>query len=203
MKKSHPVSLFPFLGVLISTMGVLSFLAVTFLLLINASVNDAESSQPIEVRWNGAPPHVKPVLVECLENELVVHFKLGSEYQVFSQDQLRKEIAAVRRLLTDANKRLGATASRYQQWLFIKTALQDSGELADSFALALHELELRNLNNSRAEQAVSRYPILLVYPKGIATYELASYLVESTTRLAVGLEPILDGWALPYQDLSL
>jgi hypothetical protein len=30
-------------------------------------------------------------------------------------------------------------------------------------------------------------------------YDLASYLVETTTRLPMGLEPMLKGWELPYR----
>jgi hypothetical protein len=59
-------------------------------------------------------------------------------------------------------------------------------------------VEIDNLSGQSQRKQVERYPILLVYPDGIATYDLAAYLVETTTRLSVGLEPMLKGWQLPY-----
>ena len=35
--------------------------------------------------------------------------------------------------------------------------------------------------------------------KEVPCYQLTSYLLDTTTRLAVGLEPMLEGWSLPYR----
>ncbi len=54
-----------------------------------------------------------------------------------------------------------------------------------------------NLDGTNVEEVL---PTRTVYPEGIATYGLVSFLVETTTRLSVGLEPMLKGWSLPYRD---
>ena len=200
--RGHPVSLFPFLGVLISAMGVLAFLAVTFMLFTTGQTEQTQAKVPVEVQWVGAPPHVRPVLMEILEDEVVLHLALGKEYQQFPLRDLVEEVRIVRALVDEGLQRIGPAASRYQLWLFIKSALPNLRPLNNSLTLALHELELANLNAEGTERE-TRYPILLVYPKGAKIYELASYLVESTTQLSMGLEPMLPGWELPYQDNAL
>jgi len=54
MRSRTPISLFPFLSVLISTMGVLSFIAVTFLLFSSPAKVNLSEPEPVEVRW-GSP----------------------------------------------------------------------------------------------------------------------------------------------------
>ena len=94
---------------------------------------------------------------------------------------------------------LGPAPSRSQLWLYLKTAIQNERRLTGSFTRALHDVELDNLSGQAQREQIERYPILLVYPDGIPGYDLASYLVETTTRLSLGLEPMLSGWKLPYQ----
>lgn len=191
------VSLFPFLSVLLSTMGVLSFLAVTFLLFTERE-QAVTVEQPVEVRWIGAPAHVRPLLVECRATRVVLH---GAEGRItFSRERIDQETERVKALQERALRMLGSTAGREQLWLFFKTVLAREDALADSFTLALHAMELDNLQGRAKAAHIEHYPILLVYPRGITTCDRVSYLAETTTRLHLGLEPMLDGWELPYRE---
>ena len=84
----------------------------------------------------------------------------------------------------------------------MKSAIQNEPRLNGSFTRLMHDVELDNLSGGARRALRERYPILLVYSPGVGTYQLASYLLESTTRLAIGLEPMLPGWALPYADFT-
>lgn len=200
MRNRTPVSIFPFLSVLLSTLGVLSFLAVTFLLFSRAEPDPQPASRPVQVQWVGAPPHVRPLLVESHREELVVHLGKGKGERRFTQRDLERETTLVRALVDAGYGELGPVPSRAQLWFYLKAAIQNDRRLKGSFTRLLHDLELDNLSGQSQREQVERYPILLVYPDGIGTYEMASYLLETTTRLSVGLEPMLDGWALPYQE---
>lgn len=193
------VSLFPFLSVLLCTMGVLSFLAVTFLL-FSEREQAVTVVQPVEVRWIGAPAHVRPLLVECRATRVVLHGTAGRT--TFSRERIDREAERVKALQERALRVLGPSAGREQLWLFFKTVLAGEQALADSFTLALHAVELDNLQGRAKAARIERYPILLVYPRGIGTCDRVAYLAETTTRLHLGLEPMLDGWELPYGDAA-
>ena len=200
MKNRTPISLFPFLSVLLSTMGVLSFLAVTLVLFSGSDTPLARPKQPVEVRWVGAPPHVRPLLVECRRGSVLIHDGPGGAR--FDRPALEREVAIVKELLAAASGELGPTPSETQRWFYFKTTLPQDPRLAASFTLWMHDLEIDNLTGKNRARLVERYPILLIYPDGVDTYDLASYLLEMTTRLAIGLEPMLPGWELPYQNLG-
>lgn len=199
MRNRTPISIFPFLSVLLSTLGVLSFLAVTFLLFSHSSATPQRKAQPVQVQWVGAPPHVRPLLVECRGSDVVLHGAPGQPLRRFARAELEREMALVRQMVQDGYGQLGPAPTRSQLWLYLKSAIQNDRRLAGSFTRALHDVELDNLTGAAQRAQIERYPILLVYPDGIPSYDLASYLVETTTRLPVGLEPMLPDWTLPYQ----
>lgn len=203
MRSRTPVSLFPFLSVLLSTMGVLGFLAVTFMLLVSAAPVPEEQAQPepVEVRWVGAPEHVRPLLVECRGDAVVLHEPGGGQRR-FTRSALQTEVNVVKQVVERGYESLGPTPQRTDLWLFLKSTLPGEERLSGSFTMALHEVEIGNLRGPAQEQRIERYPILLIYPDGVATYELASYLVETTTRLSMGLEPMLEDWELPYRNVG-
>lgn len=62
---SHSFTLFPFLSVLVSTMGVLAFLSISFLLLFPQVNNSNTSVEKIQFEWTGAPKYVKPIFFKC------------------------------------------------------------------------------------------------------------------------------------------
>ncbi|MDH5752354.1 MAG: hypothetical protein OEZ59_08055 [Deltaproteobacteria bacterium] len=203
MKSQVSVSLFPFLSVLLSTMGVLSFLAITFLLFAaTPETPDPQEEQKAELRWIGAPEYVRPMLAEAGAEGLRVFRRRGEEPYEFKLAELRGEVVVVKSLLETGYKTMGNTPDRTSLWLFLKTAIPKEKNLRSSFTMILHEMELDNINGRARDQRIERYPILLIYPDGVETYQLASFLVETTTRLSLGLEPILPGWDLPYRDLT-
>ncbi len=202
MRSRTPVTLFPFLSVLISTMGVLAFLAVTFLLFTRQEQIPPQAEKPVEVKWIGAPGHVLPLLVECLSDGVRVHFGDGEAPLFFSRQALEEEVKIVKAIAKQGQSRPAVARDRYRFWLFMKDALRQERGLDNSFTMAMNRLELYNLSREGRRQFKQKYPILLVYAKGIGSYELAAYLVDTTTRLHTGLEPMLKGWRLPYADLS-
>jgi hypothetical protein len=203
MRNRTPISIFPFLSVLLSTLGVLSFLAVTFLMFSRSDAAPRQAPQPVDVQWVGAPPHVRPILVECREDAVLLHLPGATQPRRFERAALERESALVQQMVQEGYGQLGPAPSRAQLWLHLKTAIQNERRLLGSFTRALHDVEMDNLSGQSQQAQQQRYPILLVYPDGIPLYDLASYLVETTTQLSVGLEPMLKGWALPYRKEAL
>ena len=69
------VTLFPFLSVLLSTMGVLAFLSISFLLVIPENVDDQAKLENFQVEWVGAPGYVSPIYIRCFKDR-VEYFNL-------------------------------------------------------------------------------------------------------------------------------
>ncbi len=69
------VSLFPFLSVLLSTMGVLAFLSISFLLVIPENADDSIKQRNIQFEWVGAPGYVSPIFFRCFKDR-VEYFNL-------------------------------------------------------------------------------------------------------------------------------
>lgn len=203
MRSRTPISLFPFLSVLLSTMGVLSFLAVTFLLFANPQSQKQPNSPIVEINWTGAPTHVRPVLMEARGTELVVLNVGGVPLQSFKLLQLQEEVATIKLLVREGMESMEGAPNDTQLWVFLKNNIRNDAALKGSFASMINDLEISNLSGSGRKSQVERYPILLIYPDGIPVYSLASYLIETTSRLALGLEPMLENWSLPYQNLEL
>lgn len=198
MRDRVTVTLFPFLSVLVSAMGVLSFLAVTFLLFVRQDQALPVEKKPVQVSWVGAPEHVRPLLVECRDDGVIFHRRRNGTTRSYSVQALEKEVEIVKELEQRSIDQLGPAPDPYRLWLYLKNAIQAEPRLSRSFTKAIHSLELYNLTGEGRRSFIQFYPILLVFPTGVRTYELAAYLVETTTRLPVGLEPLLEGWELPY-----
>ena len=201
MRQRTPITLFPFLSVLLSTMGILAFLAVTFLLLSRAEV-DVPVQEPIEVRWVGAPEHVRPLLVECRADEVRVHDPDRPGVRIYSQEDIREEARTVRDLEFEGLAELGPVVDRAQLLRLLKSRIRRRPSLQTSLTLSLDRLEAKNLRSREMARDVRYYPVLLVYRDGVETYDLVSYLIETTTRLTVGLEPMLESWGIPYRNGS-
>lgn len=201
MKNKTPISIFPFLSVLLSTMGVLSFLAVTFLLFNETEPAVRRPEKKIEIRWTGAPPHVRPLLVECRRGSVIFHNGAGKTVVTFTKAALQREVRVVKELIQAGTGELGPAPTESQLWVMFKTVLPHETRLLGSFTRMVHDLEIDNLTGKNRSLRIERYPILLVYPDGLESYELVSYLLETTTRLATGLEPMQKGWDFPYADL--
>ncbi len=201
MKSRTPITLFPFLSVLVSTMGVLSLLAVTFSLFAGPEGKGAAQAQrrrPVEVRWVGAPPHVRPLLLECQAGGVTIHDQRGEPARFFPYPALQQEVRVVREMQEQGMGQLGLALGRQTLWLYFKSAIEGERRLRGSFTLVMHQLELSNLTGENRQRREGHYPILLVFPDGIETYDLVSYLVETTSRLSTGVEPMLPGWTVPY-----
>ena len=184
-------------------MGVLAFLAITFLLFANITpAARPKEETPLEVRWVGAPDYVRPILAEAKGATLLLHEKKGGAPLSFTREALHQEVAVVKELVNAAAGSLGPIPNRTQLWVYLKGIIPNERRLNGSFTAAMHWVELNNLTGRSREERVERYPILLVYPDGVETYELASYLLEMTTRLSVGVEPMLPEWELPYRNLN-
>ena len=199
MGSRSPVTLFPFLSVLISMMGVLSFIAVTFQMFVRQEQIPVETTQAVEVRWVGAPEHVRPLLIECKSDGVVIHKETGRITDFYPLRTLEEEVAIVKQLLRRGLAQLGVSPDSSELWLYMKQAIRGEERLDNTITGEFNELELLNLSGEQRRKEIQKYPILLVFPDGIKAYQLVSYLVETTTRLSLGLEPMLEGWSLPYQ----
>jgi len=200
MRRNATISLFPFLSVLVCTMGVLSFLSVMFMLATNTTAGRApEPQKPVEVGWIGAPPHVRPILIECQRDGVMIHGVGAQASRFIGRPALSREAAIVRRLREDGLSRMGILPGDAGLWIYFKTILDQERRLEGSLTQALHRVEMNNLTGEGRKKREEHYPILLVYPDGVDTYDEVSFLVETTTRLATGVEPMLKGWSLPHR----
>ena len=89
------VTLFPFLSVLLSTMGVLAFLSISFLLVIPENADDSLKPRNFQFEWVGAPGYVQPIFIRCFKNR-VEYFNLfeNRDYTIYLEqllDQLQGE----------------------------------------------------------------------------------------------------------------
>ena len=64
------VTLFPFLSVLLSTMGVLAFLSISFLLVVPQDADSLSTPKRIKFEWVGAPGYVKPIFIRCYADRI-------------------------------------------------------------------------------------------------------------------------------------
>lgn len=85
------VPLFPFLSVLLSTMGVLAFLSISFLILSRYTPETPEQKKRVEFEWIGAPEYVEPVYIKCF-GDYIEYFNLftNREERVELEDLLRQ-----------------------------------------------------------------------------------------------------------------
>ena len=64
------VTLFPFLSVLLCTMGILAFLSISFLLIVPHDSFFISKPKQIKFEWIGAPANVKPIFFRCYKNRI-------------------------------------------------------------------------------------------------------------------------------------
>ena len=88
------VSLFPFLSVLLSTMGVLAFLAISFVVTTQEDVQPPRP-QPIEFQWVGAPGYVNPIFIRCYADRI-------EYYDLFRN---RERVVRLGRLMLQINRK--------------------------------------------------------------------------------------------------
>ena len=69
------VTLFPFISVLLSTMGVLAFLSISFLIVVPENVDDPSKQRNFQFEWVGAPGYVSPLFIRCFKDR-IVYFNL-------------------------------------------------------------------------------------------------------------------------------
>ena len=78
------ITLFPFLSVLLCTMGILAFLSISFLIVIPHDTYFKSKSKQIEFQWIGAPAYVKPVFFRCYKNRIEYYnFFENRDYKLF------------------------------------------------------------------------------------------------------------------------
>lgn len=194
MRLRPAVSLFPFLSILVGAMGVVAFMTMTLTYLGGSRVDASAGRVPVQAEWVGAPAYVRPVLLECRADGVTLFEGTGAAPRFFTLDKLTREAAIVRDLHERGAAQAGGILTRDQEWLFYKAVIERDQRLKDSLTLALHLIEMGNLKGDGKPRREERYPILLVAADGLESYDLAAALVESTSRLAVGVEPLLAGW---------
>lgn len=91
-RRNEPVvSLFPFLSVLLSTMGVLAFLSISFLL-ISQEANEVAKIQTVEFQWVGAPGYVEPIYIRCYEDRIEYYDLFKNQNKTISFESLLGQI---------------------------------------------------------------------------------------------------------------
>ena len=82
------VTLFPFLSVLLSTMGVLAFLSISFLLVIPENTYDPAKPRNFHFEWVGAPGYVSPIFIRCFKDRVEYFNLFENRDHTVSLDQL-------------------------------------------------------------------------------------------------------------------
>ena len=82
------VTLFPFLSVLLSTMGVLAFLSMSFLLVIPENADDPVKLRNFQFEWVGAPGYVNPIFIRCFKDRVEYFNLFDNRDHTISLDQL-------------------------------------------------------------------------------------------------------------------
>ena len=86
------VTLFPFLSVLLSTMGILAFLSISFLLVIPENVDDPANPRNFQFEWVCAPGYVSPVFFRCFKDRVEYFNLFQNRDHTISLDQLLDQL---------------------------------------------------------------------------------------------------------------
>ena len=117
---SPRVTLFSFLSVLLSTMGVLAFLSISFLLVVPQDADSLSTPKRIKFEWVGAPGYVKPIFIRCYADR-IEYYNLfeNQDYTIMLEellDQLQGDnpellsyLAQLFQLNTSIKKQFGKT----------------------------------------------------------------------------------------------
>ena len=85
---SPRVTLFPFLSVLLSTMGILAFLSISFLIVVPQDADSPAIPKRIQFEWVGAPGYVKPIFIRCYGNRVEYYNVFQNQDFSLSLDEL-------------------------------------------------------------------------------------------------------------------
>jgi len=88
VSQSPRVTLFPFLSVLLSTMGILAFLSISFLLVVPQDADSPSTPKRIQFEWVGAPGYVKPIFIRCYADRVEYYNMFENEDYSLSLDEL-------------------------------------------------------------------------------------------------------------------
>jgi hypothetical protein len=180
---------------MVAAMGALAFLAMTLVLLQGRKEREARTGIPVRVAFEGAPARAAAVSAECRAEGVTLHGP-DAPPRFFSLERLRREAAVVRDLHERSANQTGGALTRDQEWLFFKAVIERDVRLKGSLTYALHVLEMGNLKGGGRAQRQEYYPVLLVFADGLASYNLAAFLVEATSRFPLEAEPMLPGWTV-------
>ena len=86
------VTLFPFLSILLCTMGILAFLSISFLLVVPHDTVFKSNSKLIEYDWTGAPIDVKPIFFHCYKNRIEYYNFFENSDSTLFLDEFLKQI---------------------------------------------------------------------------------------------------------------
>ena len=89
---SPRVTLFPFLSVLLSTMGILAFLSISFLLVVPQDADSPAIPKRIQFEWVGAPGYVKPIFIRCYGNRVEYYNMFQNQDFSLSLDKLMDQL---------------------------------------------------------------------------------------------------------------
>ena len=114
------VTLFPFLSVLLSTMGILAFLSISFLIVVPEDTNSTMGHKRLQFEWVGAPGFVKPIFFRCYEDRLEYYNLFEKKEYSLSLDELLNQfqgknselllyLVKLYQLNIDIKKKLGKT----------------------------------------------------------------------------------------------
>ena len=86
------VTLFPFLSVLLSTMGVLAFLSISFLLVIPENADDLPKPRNFQLEWVGAPGYVSHIFIRCFKDRVEYFNLFENRDRTIPLDQLLDQL---------------------------------------------------------------------------------------------------------------
>ena len=86
------VTLFPFLSVLLCTMGILAFLSISFLLVVPQDADSPAIPKRIQFEWVGAPGYVKPIFIRCYGNRVEYYNMFQNQDFSLSLDELMDQL---------------------------------------------------------------------------------------------------------------
>jgi len=89
---SPKVTLFPFLSVLLSTMGILAFLSISFLLVVPEEADSRREPKRLQFEWVGAPGYVKTIFIRCYPDRLEYYNLFEKREYSLSLDELLNQL---------------------------------------------------------------------------------------------------------------
>ena len=91
MKKTSPISLFPFVSVLLCMIGALALITVA-MPISEQKQKAVKPKQNVKFQWIGAPEYVRPFLIRCFEDSIVFDHILFGTTQKMTLKELLNEL---------------------------------------------------------------------------------------------------------------